>query len=141
MLSMKGKKKFKSMNRRKIGFHSGALLLVENICAQNIIIQKKMFIGIENKIKYLNLNILRTRCCKPLIFQTQIIGSNRIHSLKYLRSATFGSKDIVIMKSEFVAKTQFLYKNTLIKKRLKEGGRDFESHFIFSLNLCLIKDE
>ena len=38
MLSMKGKKKFKSMNRRKIGFHSGALLLVENICAQNIII-------------------------------------------------------------------------------------------------------
>jgi len=30
--------------------------------------------------------------------------------LKYLRSATFGSKDIVIRKSEFVAKTQFLYK-------------------------------
>jgi len=29
--------------------------------------------------------------------------------LKYLRSATFGSKDIVIRKSEFVAKTQFLY--------------------------------
>jgi len=29
--------------------------------------------------------------------------------LKYLRSATFGSKDIVILKSEFVAKTQFLY--------------------------------
>jgi len=28
--------------------------------------------------------------------------------LKYLRSATFGSKDIVIIKSEFVAKTQFL---------------------------------
>ena len=29
MLSMKGKKKFKSMNRRKIGFHSAALLQVE----------------------------------------------------------------------------------------------------------------
>jgi len=28
--------------------------------------------------------------------------------LKYLRSATFDSKDIVIRKSEFVAKTQFL---------------------------------
>ena len=55
-----------------------------------------------NKIKYLNLNIFRTRCCKPLIFQTQIIWSNRINSLKYLRSATFGSKDIVIRKSEFV---------------------------------------
>ena len=34
---------------------------------------------------------------------------NRIHSLKYLRSTTFGSKDIVIRKSEFVAKTQFLF--------------------------------
>ena len=61
-----------------------------------------------NKIKYLNLNIFITRGCKPLIFQTQITWSNRIHSLKYLRSATFGSKDIVIRKSEFVAKTQFL---------------------------------
>ena len=29
--------------------------------------------------------------------------------MKYLRSATFGSKDIMIRKSEFVAKTQFLY--------------------------------
>ena len=46
--------------------------------------------------------------CKPLVFRTQIIWFNRIHSLKYLRSATFGSKDIVIRKSEFVAKTQFL---------------------------------
>ena len=65
-------------------------------------------LSLWNKIKYLNLNIFRTRCCKPLIFQTQIIWSNKIHSLKYLRSATFGSKDIVIRKFEFVAKTQFL---------------------------------
>ena len=65
-------------------------------------------LSLWNKIKYSNLNIFRTRFCKPLIFQTQIIWSNRIHSLKYLRSATFGSKDIVIRKSEFVAKTQFL---------------------------------
>ena len=61
-----------------------------------------------NKIKYLNPNFFSTRWCKLLIFQTQIIWFNRIHSLKYLRSTTFGSKDIVIMKSEFVAKTQFL---------------------------------
>ena len=61
-----------------------------------------------NKIKYLNLNIFRTRCCKPLIFQILIIWFNRIHSLKYLRSTTFCSKDIVIRKSGFVAKTQFL---------------------------------
>ena len=66
-------------------------------------------LSLWNKIKYLNLNIFRTRWCKPLIFQTQIIWSNRIHSLKYLRSATFGSKDIVIRKSEFVAKTQLLW--------------------------------
>ena len=65
-------------------------------------------LSLLNKIKYLDLNIFWTRCCKPLIFQTQIIRSNRIHSLKYLRSTTFSSKDIVIIKSEFVAKTQFL---------------------------------
>ena len=62
-----------------------------------------------NKIKYLTPNIFRTRCCKPLIFQTLITWFNRIHSWKYLRSTTFGSKDIVIRKSKFVTKTQFLY--------------------------------
>jgi len=72
-------------------------------------------LSLWNKIKYLNLNIFRTRCCKPLIFQTQIILSNRIHSLKYLRSATFGSKDTVTRKSEFVAKTQFLLNRILLK--------------------------
>ena len=45
-----------------------------------------------------------------MIFQALIIWFNRIHSLKYLRYATFGSKDIVIRKSDFVAKTQFLLK-------------------------------
>ena len=44
-----------------------------------------------------------------MIFQTQIISFKRSHSLKYLRSTTFGSKDIVIRKSEFVTKTQFLF--------------------------------
>ena len=57
-------------------------------------------LSLWNKIKFLILNIFRTRCCKPLILQTQITWSNRIHSLKYLRSATFGSKDIVIRKSD-----------------------------------------
>ena len=41
-------------------------------------------LSLWNNINYLNLNIFKTRCCKPLIFQTQIILSNRIHSLKYL---------------------------------------------------------
>jgi len=38
--------------------------------------------------------------------------------LKYLRSATFGFKDIVIRKSEFVAMTQFL---CTFKKRAGRG--------------------
>ena len=69
-------------------------------------------LSIWNKIKYLNPNIFRTRWCKPLIFQfqIQIIWFNRIHSLNYLRSTIFGFKDIVIIKSEFVARSQFLYK-------------------------------
>jgi len=75
-------------------------------CQHGILTSKEW--SLWNKIKHLNHNIFRTRCCKPLIFQTQIIWPNRIHNLKYLRSAKFGSKDIVIRKSEFVAKTQFL---------------------------------
>ena len=41
------------------------------------------------------------------MFQAQNICSDRIHSLKYLGSTTFGSKDIVNRKPEFVEKTQF----------------------------------
>ena len=61
-----------------------------------------------HKLKYWNPYIFRIQCCKPLIVQTQIIWFNRIHSLKYLRSTTFGSKDIAIRIFKFVAKTQFL---------------------------------
>ena len=78
-----------------------------------------------NKIKYLNLNIFRTRGCKPLIFQAQIIWSKKIHSLKYLRSATFGSKDIVIRKSKFVAKTQFLSIHKLASLSHKSSLKKF----------------
>jgi len=42
-----------------------------------------------------------------LIFQTQIIWFNWVHSLKYLRSTTLGCEDIRIRKSEFVTNTQF----------------------------------
>ncbi len=34
--------------------------------------------------------------------------------MKYLRSVTFGSKDLVIRKSEFVTKTQFLNLESLV---------------------------
>ena len=60
------------------------------------------------KIKLLNPYIFAAWWCKPLIFQTLIIWSNRIHILKYLRFTTFGCSDLGIWKSEFVAKTQFL---------------------------------
>jgi len=39
--------------------------------------------------------------------------SHRIPSLKYLRSTTLDFTDIGISKSEFVTKTQFLYKDYL----------------------------
>jgi len=58
------------------------------------------------------------------------------HSLKYLRSATFGSKDKVIRKSEFVAKTQFLseiFKRNYLEKVLnnikeKLSGKGIEQY-------------
>ena len=89
-------------------------------------------LSLWNKIKYLNHNIFRTQCCKPLIFQTQITWSNRIHSLKYLRYATFGSKDKVIRKSEFVAKTQFLSQRTR-RPQMKNKNLDIK----FGVNLCM----
>ena len=60
------------------------------------------------KLKLSNPYILVISWCKPLIFQTQIILSKKIYSLKFLRSTTLGCKYIGIIKSEFVAKTQFL---------------------------------
>ena len=65
------------------------------------------------KLWFYNHYIFRIQCRKPLIFQTYIIWSNRIHSLKYLRSTTLESKDIGFRKAEFVAKTQFLYTNVI----------------------------
>ena len=50
---------------------------------------------------------------------------NLIHNLKYLRSAIFGSKDIGIRKSEFVAKTQFLW------KLLRSGSKYYGKYFRF----------
>ena len=57
-----------------------------------------------------------TQCRTSLIFQTYIIWSNRIDSLKYLRFTTLESKDIRLRKSEFVAKTQFLCPDSSLLK-------------------------
>ena len=48
------------------------------------------------------------------------VRSNNI-SLKYQRFTTFGSKDIGIIESEFVAKTQLLYELQIMSE-----GREIE---------------
>ena len=50
------------------------------------------------KLKYSNSYIFKTWWYKPLIFWTQVIWFNRMHSLKYPRSTTFGSKDYSDLK-------------------------------------------
>ena len=58
--------------------------------------------------------------------------------MKYLRSATFGSKDIVIRKSEFVAKTQFLSFDKYVPKHLIKTDSEKVPTQIhdFELQLC-----
>ena len=62
-----------------------------------------------HKLWFYNRHTFSTWWCKPLIFQTIIIWSKMIHSLKYLRSPTIKCKDIGIRKSELVTKTKFLW--------------------------------
>ena len=71
-----------------------------------------------HKFKFSNPYILGTRWRKPLIFQTYIIWSIRINRLKCLRSKTFGCKDVGIINSEFVGKTQFLWNNNYCYTRI-----------------------
>ena len=58
------------------------------------------------KLEFSNPDIFTTWWFKTLIFQ---MWSNRIYSLKYLRSTRLGSNDIWIRKSKFEAKNQFLW--------------------------------
>jgi len=61
-----------------------------------------------HKLNFSNHFIFLTWWFTLLIFQTLIIWSHRILSLKYLRSKIQGCKDIGFRTSEFVAKTRFL---------------------------------
>ena len=84
---------------------------------------KISWILIRNWVFVTNSNIQTSISLIPNVINLwyfKLIWSNRIHSSKYLRSTTFGSKDIVIRKAEFVAKTRFLFK----------------IHEIFSWNFC-----
>ena len=55
-----------------------------------------------HKFWFSNPYIFWPLCCKPLIFQTYIIWSNRSHSLKCQMSTKLDYKDMGIRKSEFV---------------------------------------
>ena len=68
-----------------------------------------------HKLKFSFPYIFATWWCKPLIFQTYIIWSNGINSLKYLRSVTSSSKDKGIRKSEIEAKTKYFLLRILEK--------------------------
>ena len=70
---------------------------------------RKKELSLCHKLWFSNPNIFETQCRKPLIFQTYIFWSNKSHSLKNQRFTTLESTDIGIRKSEFVAKTQFLW--------------------------------
>jgi len=55
------------------------------------------------------LGIMRLKSTTTFSYILEINLKISINSLKYLRSTTLGYKDIEIRKSEFVAKTLFLF--------------------------------
>ena len=92
---------------------------VKNICHVqteiNIFLKKKTKWRCAKNTKELSIchklittHIFAIQLCKPLIFQTMIIWSNTINSLKCQKFTTLGCKDKGIRISEFVAKTQIL---------------------------------
>jgi len=63
-----------------------------------------------NKLWFSNPYVFGFQRRKPLKFQTMTFIRSKNISLKYQRFSTLGSKNIGIRKSEFVAKSQFLFK-------------------------------
>ena len=74
----------------------------------------KVLKAIETLFSIMQLNHLFTviktlpEKLEKMVLCPNLMNLNRIQSLKYLRSTTFGCRDIGIRKSEFVSKTQFL---------------------------------
>ena len=62
---------------------------------------------------------------EALIFQTKIIWSNIIQSLKYLRPTTPGCKDIGIKRLAFVAKTQLFHVMEYFWQRKEATDRQY----------------
>ena len=74
------------------------------------LIKFKKELSLCHKLWFFKHFIFGFQCRRPQIFLTMnSVRSNNV-SLKYQRFATLGSKDIGIINSEFVAKTQFLFK-------------------------------
>ena len=72
----------------------------------------------SHKLKISNSYIFATLKCKPLIFQTQIICSHKMYSLKYLRSTPSSFEDI--RNKNLSLGQRMLYKsvNTLRRSRI-----------------------
>ena len=62
-----------------------------------------------HNLKFAILISLQSDSVNLWCFKLRFFLSNRLHSLKYLRSMILSCKDIGNRKSEFVAKTQFLF--------------------------------
>ncbi len=60
-----------------------------------------------HKLRFLNPNFFKSKCCRPEIFQTMNSGGSRSVSLKYERYSSSGCWDLGIIKLGFVAKIQF----------------------------------
>ena len=68
------------------------------------------------------------------------VRSNNV-SLKYQRFATFNSKDIGIINSELVAKTQFLFQVMVQARFSKHKNYEFISRNVIIHNLtCVLVD-
>ena len=74
-----------------------------------------------HKLNFCNPYIFATWWWKPLIFQTYIIWSNSIRSLKYLRSPTLGCNDIEI----FISKDDKIVYNYFFGKLKIKVNRGF----------------
>ncbi len=72
-----------------------------------IVVEKEL--SLCHKLWFSNHHIFGFQRRKPLTFQTMTSVRSNYISLKYLICTKLGSKDIRIINSEFVAKTQFLY--------------------------------
>ena len=86
-----------------------------------------------NKDKFKNSYIFKIWRCILSIFQTYIIWSNTVNSLKYQRSTTLDCKDLYgITKSEFVAKAQFFFTYSNFSE---SKWHCFEKRLFYSLDL------